>query len=341
MTQTVLNSSVLRDAVMLACRAPSLYNSQPWRWLAEGSLLRLYADSDRISHATDTAGREVLLGCGAALDHLRVAMAAAGWDTKTERFPTPNDPSHLATVHFSPMDSVTDADRRRADAILLRRTDRLPFGAPTRWESFEELLRATVDGDHQTIDVVADSLRAELAEASRLSEWLRHYDPSYQLEMQWWTTPFELAQGIPPSSLLSESEARRVDVARAFPTVGHSERRNSFCYDQSKIVVLSTHDDSRAALLRCGEALSAVLLEATMAGFATCPLTHMTEVATSRDILRRLSGQTGLPQVLVRIGISPAMEERPPATPRRPLDEVLQFTRKLVTNGPDPGTNDS
>ncbi len=68
--------AVIRDAVMLACRAPSLHNSQPWRWVAEGATLQLWADLCRAMTATDHTGRELTLSCGAALDHLRVAMAA-------------------------------------------------------------------------------------------------------------------------------------------------------------------------------------------------------------------------------------------------------------------------
>ena len=48
--------------------------------------------------------------------------------------------------------------------------------------------------------------------------------------------------------------------------------------DWSKILVLSTPEDTRADVLRCGEALSTVLLECTMAGMATCTLTHLIEV---------------------------------------------------------------
>jgi hypothetical protein len=63
-------------------------------------------------------------------------------------------------------------------------------------------------------------------------------------------------------------------------------------------------------------------LEATMAGMATCPLTHMTEVSASRDIVSALTGHP-LPQVLIRVGTAPAMEEVPPPTPRRRLQDVL------------------
>jgi hypothetical protein len=76
--------------------------------------------------------------------------------------------------------------------------------------------------------------------------------------------------------------------------------------------------------LRCGEMLSAVLLDATMAGFATCPLTHITELAASREIVAALIGQDTIPQVLIRVGLAPVIEEVPPVTPRRPIEDVLE-----------------
>jgi len=65
-----------------------------------------------------------------------------------------------------------------------------------------------------------------------------------------------------------------------------------------------------------------VLLEATVAGLATCTLTHLTELATSRHLVEELTGRA-LPQVLVRVGEAPANEQLPPTTPRRPLADVL------------------
>jgi hypothetical protein len=45
-----------------------LHNSQPWRWVLDDSALHLFADHTRIGHRTDSAGREVILSCGVALD---------------------------------------------------------------------------------------------------------------------------------------------------------------------------------------------------------------------------------------------------------------------------------
>lgn len=325
MTETTFDCRVLRSAVALACRAPSLHNSQPWRWVVDGAVLQLFADRSRIGNGADVSGRQLILSCGAVLGHLRVAMAAGGVDVAVDRFPNPNNRDHIATVDFTTMEFVTEAHQRLADAILRRRTDRLPFLAPSNWETFEPVLRAAIDPDNATMDLVADGARPKLAEASRLTGELRRYDSSYQAELHWWTTPFELDRGIPPASLLSETEAARVDVARAFPTPGYGNRRAVVTADRSKIVVLSTEDDSYEQVLRCGEALSTLLLECTAADLATCTLTHVTELAVSRDIVRRLTAGRGFPQLLVRIGRTPIVDEVPPMTPRRPLSDVLEF----------------
>ncbi|WP_454561343.1 Acg family FMN-binding oxidoreductase [Mycobacterium haemophilum] len=325
MPQTVLDIGVVKKALLLACRAPSVHNSQPWRWVLEGAVLRLFVDPRRWVRSTDRSGREAIISCGAVLDHLRIAMVAAGWQANIDRFPNPNNRDHLASVEFSPLEFVTDAQRKRAEAILQRRTDRLPLGLPTYWASFEPVLRSSMDESIAMLDVLADELRPQLAEASQLTEALRRDDVSYHAELQWWTSPFALAEGVPPDALPSVSERQRVDVARDFPARSNAERRVEVEVDWSKILVLSTAEDSRAEVLGCGEVLSTVLLECTMAGMATCTLTHLIELDESRDIVRGLIGERGEPQVLIRVGIAPPMEELPAATPRRPLDDVLEI----------------
>ena len=328
MRDIMVNTEVIKKAVQLACRAPSLHNSQPWHWVAEDGTVQLYLDKERVLYSTDHLGREALIGCGAALDHFRVTMAAAGWTANVDRFPNPNNLLHLASIDFSPIKFVTDGHRRRADAVLLRRTDRLPFAEPPDWDLVESQLRRAVTSDTVRLDVIADELRPELAEASQLTESLRLYDSSYHAELSWWTGPFETREGIPHSSLVSAPESERVDIGRNFPVTSNTDRRLGFGHDRSKILVLSTYDNERDSVLRCGETLSAVLLDATMAGLATCTLTHITELQASRHIVATLIDQTTTPQVLIRVGQIPQLEDVPPATPRRPIDEVFEVRSK-------------
>jgi hypothetical protein len=325
MPDAMVTPDVIKATLLLACRAPSLHNSQPWRWVADDDAVHLYVDPNRVMYSADRWGREAIISCGAVLDHFRVAMAAAGWRTHVARFPDPNNRHHLASVGFIPADDFTDADRRRANAIVLRRTDRLPMAAPVDWESLESVLRTVVDDDVAHLDVIGDDARPLLCEASQLTDALRLYDSAYHDELNWWTAPFESSAGIPHSSLVSAAETDRVVVGRTFPVIPHRDRRPGIPEDFAKVLVLSTEGDTREDALAAGEMLSRVLLECTVAGMATCTITHLTEVAASRHLVATLIDGTAWPQVLIRIGSAPRMEQVPPATPRRPLSDVLAF----------------
>ena len=176
-------------------------------------------------------------------------------------------------------------------------------------------------------DVLTDCARPRLAEASRLTESLRRYDDFYHHELQWWTAPFRLSEGIPPGALVSDWERQRVEADRSFRPSGHGDRRAATTQDEAEVLVLSTPGDTREDALNSGEVLSTVLLECTMAGLATCTMTHITEMEVSRDIIREPIGRKTMPQVLIRVGIAPPMKSIPAPTPRRLLREVFEIRR--------------
>lgn len=325
MTCATATTEIVAKAIRLACRAPSLHNSQPWRWIVGEEKVDLFVDHERVLRSADRSAREALISCGAALGHFRIAMAAARWKVNAAAFPNQNERDHLASLHFSPAEHVTAADRDRAAAVSRRRTDRLPFHAPGDWELIEPALRNTVDHGKVTLDVLADDARPTLAVASRLSESARRYDEYYHDEMQWWTGTFDGYQGVPPSALVSEGERKRVGFNRKFPARPHGDRRRDIRTDDAKILVLSTPEYTRADALNCGEALSTVLIECTMLGLATCTLTHVTELPKSRAVIQELTGSRAAPQLLIRVGYAPVSQDIPAPTPRRPLSEVMQL----------------
>ncbi|MBX7450513.1 NAD(P)H nitroreductase [Mycolicibacterium sp. 3033] len=328
MHSVTVDLDVLRDAVALACRAPSLHNSQPWRWVSTGDVVSLFLDADTAPHHTDTSGRELVISCGAVLDHFRVSMAAAGYRATADRFPNPNNLDHLCDIDFRPAGFVAEAYRQRAGALARRHTDRLPMSAPPRWDAFLaflEQLPAAHDWPGVSLCVLPDDSRADLIRASELARSARRCDSAYHAELFGWTTPLAISEGIPSGALPSASESERVPFGRDFPTPATRDRLPDIDTDQSRVIVLSTEDNTRESLLRCGEMLSSILLDATMAGLATCTLSHLTEVSASRRIVAALTGSSNIPQVLVRIGSSRGHDDLTPRTPRRPVSEVLQI----------------
>ncbi|MEU2092025.1 hypothetical protein [Nocardia beijingensis] len=65
-------------ALRLAARAPSVHNTQPWRWVFDGRCLHLYTDADRLLPSTDPHGRQLVISCGAVLHHARTAFTDKG-----------------------------------------------------------------------------------------------------------------------------------------------------------------------------------------------------------------------------------------------------------------------
>ena len=320
-----LSTARLTDIVELACRAPSIHNSQPWRWVFDGKTLHLFADDSRLRRDDMGVKRAIILSCGVVLDHLQVAAAASGWSTVVQRTTDAHSHEHLASITFALAESVGEHERALADAIRTRRTDRLAYAAPEPWVVLDHLIRSVVNGTVVVFDTIDDSGRPALADASRRSEATRVDDDSYQLELEWWAECSGPEDGIPFTSLTSYKEADRVDVARAYPLHGTDNRRPQIDRDHSKILVLSTYDDSTENILRCGEVLSRVLLECTAAGFATCTLTHMIELHASREMVRTITGRHAEPQALIRVGRAPRTVPEPDPTPRRRIRDVLQI----------------
>ncbi|MQY22266.1 Acg family FMN-binding oxidoreductase [Nocardia macrotermitis] len=320
---TAPDARAIAAAVGRAARAPSLHNSQPWQWIFDGARLHLYSDPDRRLPAADPRGRQQVISCGAALHHVRTVLATLGWHTDTDRLPEPDRPDHLAAIGFRPWPDPPPGIARRAAAIEHRHTDRLPMLPPNGWSELAHALNRLVTPHDLTLDILAAEVRPQLAAVSERAAAVREYDMFYQQEIQWWAGHSGTVEGVPPAALASDAERTRVDVGRAFPRPSHSERRAEI-RDRAELVVLGSHEDSIPQWLHTGEALSAVLLECTAAGLATCPLTHITELPAGRRTVAALLPHPVSPQVIVRIGTAPADEQQVP-TPRRPLGEIFQI----------------
>ncbi|MEE2031474.1 Acg family FMN-binding oxidoreductase [Rhodococcus chondri] len=310
----------VRVAVTLACRAPSVHNSQPWRWHYTNGRLELSGDRSRVLPMMDPSGRQLVISCGAALDHLRVAFTALKWSTRIDRLPEGLHSETLATIGFGRDARPASHDFDLLSSIRRRYSDRRPFGPAAE---IERVVAAAVAPPHVQVTTVPQDGRAVLAAATELSAASRRYDTAYQDELHWWTGHSTTTSGIPREALIPADLRRRVDVGRLFPAGSKGAADTPMPdADRSTVLVISTDTDERPDWLAAGETLSALLLAATVEGLATCPLTHVTELKSSRNMIAHLLPEEGYPQALIRIG-KVESEGRPQATPRLPTDAVL------------------
>ena len=311
----------VRSALSLAVRAPSVHNSQPWQWRVGEHSVHLYSDPDLHLPHTDPDARDMLLSCGAALNHCVVAFAALGWQSKVHRFPNPSDPHHLAAVelHRYPANAV---DVALAAAIPRRRTDRRFYSSWPVPQGDIALMgaRAARAGVMlRRVDGLAN-LKRLVAEAAS-----RHLtDSDYLTELAMWSGRYGSVAGVPARST-PEPDPSAAIPARAFagPVLAQPPGTTS-TEDSAAVVALGTVDDDDMSRLRAGEATSLVLLTATALGLASCLITEPLEIPETRAAVQAdVFEADGYPQVLLRIGWAPVNADPLPSTPRRDLSEVV------------------
>lgn len=315
--------ATLRSVLTMATQAPSVHNSQPWRWRVGPQSLGLYADPSRRLPQADPDRRNLIVSCGIALHHCVVALGAMGWHATVHRLPNPADPDHLAIITVAEQPAA-ELEFMLTAAIGRRRTDRRIYSSwPVPWGDIALMgARAARAGVMlRQVDAVPE-LRAIVETAVA-----RHAaDADYQQELHAWSGRRGSMAGVPADNTPDPHPAAPIP-GRTFAGPSLAQPSGSPAPDDNGVVVaLGTETDDDMAWLRAGEATSLVLLSATAMGLATCPVTEPLEITETRDAVRtEVFGTSGHPQMLMRVGWAPVNAEPLPATPRRPLCDVSEW----------------
>ena len=319
------DAGTVRTVLTLAARAPSVHNTQPWRWRVDDARLHLYADSERQLPNTDPDGRDLILSCGTALHHCVIAFAAVGWLSKVTRLPDPDDPNHLAAIELSPYPADA-VDIALAAAIPRRRTDRRHYSSWPVPVGDIALMAARAVRNGVTLCQVEDLDKLNKIVAESVSE---HFNRDYLAELTAWSGRYASVAGVPAHSTPpSDPEAKIPGRLFAGPALAMPPE-SSPADDNAVVLALGTGADDRLAQLRAGEATSAVLLTATSMGLASCPVTEPLEIADTRESVRSdIFGGGDYPQMLLRVGWPPINADPLPATPRRELSEIVEWVNE-------------
>ena len=307
----------LRPAVEAAIRAPSLHNSQPWRFRLRDGGIELSADRQRI---LSVAGRDwgVRLSCGAALFNLRLALAVAGKPATVDVRPYPHDPRVLARLVPDGARPPSGAERSLYDAIARRHSNRTPFwGDPVPSEVRSALAKAARAESGWLEFVIGSAAVEAIAEIVHAANRVLERDPLYVAELARWTRYDPAPDGVPVSVGGPAGEPQDLLPQRAFGVRTRAPGRDF--EPEPLVAVLGCAGDSDADQLGAGQALQRVLLTAAGAGLAVSMLSQPIEVPAAREQLRLSLGRYGMPQIVLRLGYG----QQGFPTPRRPAEDVI------------------
>lgn len=311
-----------RHILEFAARAPSIHNTQPWRWAMTDSGLDLHADHRRQLPAADPLGRNLVISCGAALHHVEVAARALGWRCAVRRFPDGSGSALLARVSLSP---GVPSETAQADlkAIADRCTDRRRFTTwPVPDQTLQRLARAADERGGRAIPLVdvTERFQAEMLVGRAVDE--QAVRPDIRSEQEEWID-HSLLDGVPSTALPASRPTGRGGRPSRFPD-GQLPDSGRELEGSDGLVVLCGSSDGPESWLLAGEALSSLWLTATRMGLSVVPLSQVIEVETTRrDLGVQVLGGMQYPHLLVRIGWQVISRSQLPRTGRRPVDDLL------------------
>jgi hypothetical protein len=127
MEPPVLDAVVLEKLISAAVAAPSIHNTQPWRYRIDPdeTTLEVCSVPERSLRYADPRGRALHVPVGAAVFNLRLAVRHAGWEPRVELLPQPGPrPDLLAVVRLWRGRPASPTETRLYDAVWRRHSSR-------------------------------------------------------------------------------------------------------------------------------------------------------------------------------------------------------------------------
>lgn len=335
-TTTAATASILADRarylITTATRAPSVHNTQPWRFRVGPSAIELYCDPRR-KLQMDPVGREMLISCGAALFGLRLAIRSLGYQPAVDLLPDPARLRLLARVSIGAAKPMSGIEREMLKALPHRHTHRGAFGPGPLPAGLLAGLQHDALAEGATLVLVEPGLAYERLTdiAAAVNRRLR-LDPQARAEAWRWTrSPDSLARdGVPayafpaatvPGTLTAAPRRQRgrlpqrdFDLGRGF---GLPDQEGP---PPAVTAVLLTSGDSRADWLRAGQALHRLLAHAASRWVFASLDTQLLEITLIRALIRDRLALPGAPQLLLQLGVVASTHP----TGRRPPDELIE-----------------
>jgi hypothetical protein len=308
-----------------ASRAPSVHNTQPWRFSVSEHVIELYADPERKIHH-DAIGRQMLISCGAALFGLRLAVRELGRVPAVTLFPNPARPALLARVALGPEAPLTELERRMLAALPHRHTHRGAFDPGPLPAGLLAGLQHDALAEGATLSLVGGpgsyaKLAALVAEAARKQA----HDPAAHDEILRWSRQAGSpsrdgvpANAFPPAGAATPGRLAQRDFDRG-RRIGLLPAPRADEPPPAATAVLVTAGDLRIDWLRAGQALHRLLAHAATAWVFASLNSEPLEFPVIRNLIRARLTLPGAPQMLLQFGKARTCA----ATARREVPEFL------------------
>ncbi|MFI7413492.1 Acg family FMN-binding oxidoreductase [Streptomyces sp. NPDC049627] len=304
-----VDATAVQALLAAAVAAPSIHNTQPWRFGLdpENRSIEVRVDRGRRLPMADPDTRAQHLSVGATVFNLRVAAVHLGWGPVTRLLPAADDPDLLATVQLA--GPATDGQLPLGElyeAVERRHTSRMPFtGRPVPDAIVTEMI-SSARAEGAQLDVPDIPATRRLLRLTQAAEARNALDPERAAEVRRWINApgTDAFYGIPLTALGPLDASGRMPV-RDFTGGLPAPHLPALRFERhAQVALLWTFHDRREDWLVAGQALERVLLTATRSGVRTSMLHQAMEWPDLRTAMAGARRRCR-PQLLIRFGYGP------------------------------------
>jgi nitroreductase len=268
MTRTGIDETAFRDAVAAAVQAPSLHNSQPWRFRLRADTVEVLVDRDRGLPASDPTGWAMRIACGAATFNMRLAFAMQGHPVDVHWQPSRTDSAVMAAMTPVARRPASPLEQRLYHAIPRRHSNRQPFWPESVPVEARAGLAEAARAESAWLELVTGTASVgAVAEIAHAANQVLRRNAGYMAELAAWTRPDDANNdGVPAPAGGPSPEPQDLLPQRPFDDRARAPGRDF--EPEPLVAVLGTEGNLPNDELCAGHALERVLLTLTDLGLA-------------------------------------------------------------------------
>jgi hypothetical protein len=316
----------LKEKVTFICQygllAPSVHNTQPWRFMIAHDSMQLILDADRSLTHGDPTGRQTWISLGACAENITLAAQDYGLSAIIHK---PEQAEDKAVVLKFTADQPPSG-QQWLEPIMRRVTNRTVFKEQKIDTEALQAIANCWQSDDVLVKVVTDPKAKQLiADLTARGIGMALTIPEFRAELAAQIRPnhTKAHDGMPGSTLNPGSATSFLMPLRyrhrsAAPADAAQERRKQ--KSAAAFVLIFTKGDISPYWFQAGRAYERTLLMATRYNIAAATSAAAVEAPDFHQEIEQLCGTDYRLQTVTRLGYS---DQQPPHSPRRTIEQVL------------------
>lgn len=317
-------SPSIRELLEYARLAPSVHNSQPWRFIVKGTTITLAVSPERVLGSGDPTSRESWISFGICLEALLQAAKGLGMKAEITEIQGAALTDHIATIQ------IAENSTKKQPAILQALKDRHTHREKMEPIEIPEGLKASCQQAVQDLEGVGVYFMQDKTQIDQVAKFtfkamqMALSNPDFRHELYHfvhynWSPSRIGMHGYTLGEGMLGSVFGKLSIKLGLGLSLKAQHDQQRVQDASALLFVGTNGDVPSFWLRAGRAYLRVALELAKSGLAQGTLAAPIEAPGFHEDIEKMLGTSMRLQTMIRIGKA-AHPVR--SSPRLDVDEL-------------------